>query len=514
MIKEILIKLGIDVTGAKGGLNEAGKQVDDFAQKTDNAKKSTKGLGDTLDNLPGSAGQAAQGVKGLIGQFKVLMATPIGIVITAVVAAVGALVAIFKDFAPITDFISDKLAYLTGAFRGLQTAMYNLVETGTFTTESITEQAQAMERAAQMTRTYEDNLDSLNLRQAQYEAQIDKLLKQAKNKSISDAQANEYIKEATRLQQLQIKELKEFSKLETSMLIEKVKAHGGTYKQILAIQKGASIESLGNLSNELDAALSELQKNYTKRVQEVGSLESRTEKIKNVSDALEEKREAKRQKAAEDRKKREEAEFKDREERAKLEEERLKKQAEDEKYFADFIAEIDKNTAEGKKQWALKDIEIQKQKADAEIALIDAVSSASSAASDLLGRDTAAGKALAVASATISTYQAIAKNLAAFAGVPIPGYAIAQSIATGLAGLAAVKNILSVKVPNQSGGDSPVPSLSIPQTRPSSGFTRLGNENPIRTTSEGELMKVYVTESDITNTQNKVNAIKAKATIG
>lgn len=148
---------------------------------------------------------------------------------------------------------------------------------------------------------------------------------------------------------------------------------------------------------------------------------------------------------------------------------------------------------------------------------LDAYGSALSAAADLAGRDTAAGKALAVASSLISTYTAIAKNLAAFAGVPIPGYAIAQAVATGIAGFAAVKNILAVKVPNSGGGGGggvSAPTMNLPQTRPSSGFTMLGNENPLRTISEGEKVKVFVTESDITNSQNKVSSIQAKATIG
>ena len=62
-----------------------------------------------------------------------------------------------------------------------------------------------------------------------------------------------------------------------------------------------------------------------------------------------------------------------------------------------------------------------------------------------------------------------------------------------------------------SGGQSP--QISAPIVRPSSSFTQLGNSEPIRTTNEGGKVKVYVTESDITATQEKVGSIKAKATI-
>lgn len=98
--------------------------------------------------------------------------------------------------------------------------------------------------------------------------------------------------------------------------------------------------------------------------------------------------------------------------------------------------------------------EIAEEEAQNKIKLAQAVGSGLSSLGDIVGRETAAGKALAVAGALIDTYAAIAKTLKAHSGVPVPGYAIAQSIATGLAGFAAVKNILKVKVPNFSGGSA------------------------------------------------------------
>ena len=556
MIKEILVKIGIDVTGAKGGLKDAGNEIDNFTQKTDNAKKSSQNLGETLDNLPGSAGQAAQGVRGLVGQFKVLIATPIGIAITGLVAAVGSLVAIFKDFAPLTDFISDKLAFLSGAFRGLQTAMFNLANGAGFTTNAIKEQADAMVRATEMQRAYEDNIDSLNLKQAQYEAQIDKLLKQAKNKSISDKEANELIRQATELQAKQIDQLKEVSRLETSMLVERAKGYGATYKQILAIQQGASVESLGNLSNELDAALVALQQNYTKRVAEVGSLESRSEKIRNVSDALAEKRKAKQEKDAADRakkeeeeKKRQEAFSKDNEERYKEEVARLAEidkkererkrsliESEREEYAAHIadlkaikddeilsnqerLAAIEELNARGvlsDKEAADAKVKIAEAEADAKIALLNGYASILMSISDLAGRETAAGKALAVAATTIDTYVAAFRAYKeGFKIDPTGTLSLINATAATLTGVAAVRRILSVQVPNSNigGAGGSTPSLALPQTRPSSGFTMLGNET-INTRSQGQNVKVFVTESDITNSQNKVASIQAKATIG
>ncbi len=123
-------------------------------------------------------------------------------------------------------------------------------------------------------------------------------------------------------------------------------------------------------------------------------------------------------------------------------------QAELEKLAADHeknVTDIERENAEARKS-------IAKIEAENKLKLYDAVANGASVASDLIGESTIAGKALAVASASIATYSAIASQLAAFAGVPVPGYAIAQAIATGLVGLANVKKILTVKVPGKGGG--------------------------------------------------------------
>jgi len=164
-------------------------------------------------------------------------------------------------------------------------------------------------------------------------------------------------------------------------------------------------------------------------------------------------------------------------------------------------------------------VKIAQLEVQQKLALYDSLSSGLAAFSALAGRETAAGKALAIASATISTYTAIAKQLAAFAGVPIPGYAIVQAIATGVAGFAAVKNIIDTPVPGGAGssggggGSLSFVAPPIPQIPQSVSGTRLNQTDPLRTINEGRDSKVFVTETDITKTQNKVRNIVKKATI-
>jgi chemotaxis protein histidine kinase CheA len=359
------------------------------------------------------------------------------------------------------------------------------------------------------------------------------------------------------LQGLQIEQLKQISKFETSMLVEKAKGYGATYKQILAIQNGASIESLGNLSNELDGALSKLQQNYEKRKGEEGALDEKKIKIENAQAAREEKikaeeekRAAERLKIKEDEKKREEAESKDRADRAKEYDEQQAKQLENdrarqksineskreqrEQDIADLKAIAEDETLTSEQKLAeIKSIEdrrtdieqeaadarktIAQKEQDAKMQLLQAYSQVLSQISNLAGRETAAGKALAIAATTIDTYVAAFRAYKeGFKLDPTGTFSLISAAAAAATGIAAVKNILSVKVPGGGGGGGggSIPNVTAPQTRPSSGFTMLGNEDPIRTTNEGGKIKVFVTESDITNSQNKVSSIQAKATIG
>jgi hypothetical protein len=165
------------------------------------------------------------------------------------------------------------------------------------------------------------------------------------------------------------------------------------------------------------------------------------------------------------------------------------------------------------KDYADASVKITKAENDAKFAELDAYAGVLNQASDLLGKNTVEGKAMAIAAATISTYTAIAKTLAAHGANPIPGYAIAQSIVTGIAGLAAVKNIIDTPIPNQGGGGGGGGSMPSMPAAPAMRPTGFSTGQPSQTPPKVEPQKVYVVESDITNSQNKVARIQSKATI-
>lgn len=137
----------------------------------------------------------------------------------------------------------------------------------------------------------------------------------------------------------------------------------------------------------------------------------------------------------------------------------------------------------------------------------------------LLGEATQEGKAIAAAGALIDTYAAIAKTLKAFAGVPIPGYAIAQSIGIGLAGFAQVKKIYSVNVPKGgSGGGAAggVPS-EVPIQQPDFNIVGVARQNQLRETIDGALgrpIRAYVTTRDIRSGEELDRNIVRGASVG
>jgi len=223
----------------------------------------------------------------------------------------------------------------------------------------------------------------------------------------------------------------------------------------------------------------------------------------------------------------------------KVEEERAeeiyqkKQKDKEQKAIDDKIALEKKLKVDLPKQFSQQEIDIIKhsksvkqrldeEEAAAKIAQLDMISSALGGYTQLLGQQTVAGKALAVAQTSIDTYisaSAAFKNvmqspLSKF--MPDGGLSLAIIAAGGAvaAGLATVKRIVSVKVPG-GGGSGSVPSgggaPSVPQFNPAvaqqvqgGGDVQLGMKP----------QKVYVVESDIRGTMNKVDVIEANATIG
>lgn len=148
---------------------------------------------------------------------------------------------------------------------------------------------------------------------------------------------------------------------------------------------------------------------------------------------------------------------------------------------------------------------------------LSSYSSLASSASAIIGQQTAAGKAVAVAGATIDTYAAANKALRATAGLG-PWAGIAAAAATVAAGIANVKNILSTNVSDVASSAVSSPSIQDNIVEPPS-IDEVINEPIDRTDYEIDSnqyqeinRRVYVLESDIYDAMKSVRVSESEAT--
>lgn len=130
--------------------------------------------------------------------------------------------------------------------------------------------------------------------------------------------------------------------------------------------------------------------------------------------------------------------------------------------------------------------------------------------SSLLGEQTIAGKAAAVAQATIDTYMAANSAYSAMAGIPVVGPALgaAAAAAAVIAGIVNVKKILSVSPDGSnassvvSGGAAATPNVNLADSMPITYTRELLTDT--ETSNLNREQRVYVLENDISDVQNNV----------
>lgn len=138
--------------------------------------------------------------------------------------------------------------------------------------------------------------------------------------------------------------------------------------------------------------------------------------------------------------------------------------------------------------------EINKQEVVSNQEKVKLIGDALGQLSNLVGQDTVAGKAFAIAKATIDTYQSAVSAYKSLAGIPVIGPALGAIAAAAAvaSGIATVKKIVAVQVPNApQSGSSPV-SQSTPGTpgeRPTITASSTGTAPTVKGFAEGGLIK-------------------------
>jgi hypothetical protein len=170
-----------------------------------------------------------------------------------------------------------------------------------------------------------------------------------------------------------------------------------------------------------------------------------------------------------------------------------------------------KANAEARKQ-------IAEDEAQAKVAAAQFYADSLNAIADLIGKDTATGKALAVAAALTSTYLSAQKAYESqFKPLAIVDSPVRGAIAAGVAvasGLANVKKILAVKIPGRSGGGANLGSGSSFVTAPIGpqlGGTQL-NQGQVNQLSNAA-NRAFVLESDVSGNQERIERLNRAARI-
>ena len=171
------------------------------------------------------------------------------------------------------------------------------------------------------------------------------------------------------------------------------------------------------------------------------------------------------------------------------------------------VLQINKAEQDIKKADAAAEIELKKAQTQETMKLMGDLSS-------FVAKDSIAGKALGIATATINTYQGASEALKQKSTLPSPFDVIAKVanvtaiIATGIK---TVKSIASVQMPGGGGGG--IPSLSnispiIPQV-PQAATTNISQESI--NDLGNKAVRAYVIESDVTSNQQRITAIRQRA---
>lgn len=183
-----------------------------------------------------------------------------------------------------------------------------------------------------------------------------------------------------------------------------------------------------------------------------------------------------------------------------------------------IISEADYNSKTAALSQARRDIKDQeKQHSDT---VVSGIAAGLETLAEIAGKQTAAGKALAIASTTIKTFQGA---IAAFTGVveQIPGpvglvlgaVAAAGAVASGIA---AVKKIVAVKIPGGHDASGSVPS-GLPQTAapvaPTQAGTKL-DQSSLKGIGDATQGRTYVLDSDVASNREKNEKLNRAARLG
>lgn len=185
-----------------------------------------------------------------------------------------------------------------------------------------------------------------------------------------------------------------------------------------------------------------------------------------------------------------------------------------EKSFQNGLIQIQKASSDTK-------IKIEEQALQIRRNQLNETANAIQGLTTIVGRDTAAGKALGIATALINTYQGASEVIKQKSTLPSPFDVITKVVNVGAiiaTGLKTVRAITAVQVPGVGGGAA-TPTPNVQATAPISpaqsvqASSTLLNAQAIQQLGSAT-NRAYVVESDVTNSQERIRRINRAARLG
>lgn len=159
---------------------------------------------------------------------------------------------------------------------------------------------------------------------------------------------------------------------------------------------------------------------------------------------------------------------------------------------------------------------VTKATADARIETLDAIGNAVGALSDVIGADTVAGKAFAIAQGTISATLAGINAFNAIKTAKTPAEviaAIALSASVLAKGLALVRQIKNVKVPGKgSGAGGSAPSIAAPSISATSTASQAIQDVRVTNSNQQQPIRAFIVDRDIQNNEERRNFLNSIST--
>ena len=550
MAEKVKFVIEVDDNGSAQIVDNLNQKVKESGDTAEKSQGKFGELGNKLAGIKGPVGQAVQGVQGLGTAFKALMANPIIAVITALVAALTGLYKAFTSTKAGAEFVEQVMDGLSAALDVLRDRFLKLVGgiaklfsgdikgglsdlKGAFTGigDEIEREAKEAANLRKELQLVADSERELNKERALQNRLI------ASARLVLEDENSSYADRKKALDEVTISE-KKLAKQEEDLARRRYEA--------IKAQNALSDSSKEALDAEAQAYIA-LQGAQQQTAQVQRKLAMEAERIRNEENAKQKQaaaeaaqRQKERQEASQKEfdnwlaleiKKAETAEanakfVKDKEEKAKADAEKkfqdwLKIETEkaeiaqaNAKFVADREEKARQEKAKADKEASDAAIALKKAEFDAEMELLQSISGAFKNLASIAGEQTAAGKALAIASTIIDTYMGATKALAAGAGTPVGYINAAAIVATGLANL---RTITAVQVPN-GGNAGATASTPMMPSGPSVGIIQgqMSQTSQLQAELNSQMRRptrAYVVGQNVTTQQSLDRHILENATL-